>query len=76
MMEADKKKKDCYIPFLCDIEDCCVCESRSLHSKPIELMSEDTACDLAIEMWKSGQLVKQSSEQIDESNKQNGGEEC
>lgn len=62
-MESDKKDKVCYIPYLCDGEDCCLCKFRSLNG-PLEPMSDDTACDLAIAVWESLQATKQMQEQI------------
>lgn len=71
-MEPDKNNKTCYIPCICDEEDCCLCKVRFLNS-PMEPISEDIACDLAITMWESRQAIKQMQEQINEMPSKNEG---
>ena len=62
-MESDKKNKDCYIPQLCDGNDCCMCK---FYSSPIKLMTEETACDLAITLWQMQQALQPIREQVSE----------
>lgn len=63
-MESDKKNKACYVPFVCDMNDCCVCESNHSNAT-ITQIPEDLACDLAIIMWEIQQSAKRMQDIMD-----------
>lgn len=71
-MKSDKINKFCYLPYLCDEEDCCLCKVRFLNS-PMKPIPEDIICDLAIDMWKMRQTVRQMEEKINEKPSKNDG---